>query len=92
MKLPGIWKTAGLASLLLLSACTRDPEVRMITVDTGCFIFAPIYLKPGEARILSPQSRRQINDHNEVGAKRCNWQPSQKESTRGTTDSPDQTR
>lgn len=92
MPSPRTWKTAGLASLLLLTACTREPEVKMITVDTGCYIFAPIYLKRGEARILSPDTRRQINDHNEVGVKRCNWQPSQKESTRGTNDSADQTR
>lgn len=72
-----ISKTAGLALSLLLAGCwnIQPPDPQVVVIDSGCITFRPIFLAPGEARLLSDRTVAAINNHNETGALRCGWRP-----------------
>jgi hypothetical protein len=52
-----------------LEGCATDPLV----IHDFCSIAQPIYLAPGEAKLLSVETRREIDKNNQRGADQCGW-------------------
>ncbi|WP_244104390.1 hypothetical protein [Burkholderia gladioli] len=74
------WRTIGLASSLLLTACPAPQltapaqvETRTKVIDTGCNWTKPIYLN--KADVLTDETAASILEHNRAGAKNCGWKP-----------------
>lgn len=65
-----------LTPLLLLGICAMTAgcaERRAVVIDNGCSWAKPIYVSPDD--VLTDPTARQIKDHDETGARICEWKP-----------------
>lgn len=64
-------KVGAAIALLALAGCT--PGVRYIS--DGCLHFKAIRPTADEIAMMTPETVRQIYDHDETGAALCGWAP-----------------